>query len=76
MVLAIENEDFLLADKSPDFLCLSLDLYFDPDPLIHLDKMDSPQILLWRVGCLQFIGGNNLMAKRPFLIQAWMAFDS
>jgi hypothetical protein len=76
MILAIENDDFVPAKKSPDFLCLSLNLCFDPDPLIHLDKMDSPQILLWRVGCHQFIGGNDMKAKRPFLIQAWMAFDS
>ena len=67
MALATANDYFALAEKSVDFLCLSLDLYFDQDSLVDLDKIDSSQLLLLRIGCTQFISGNGLTAKRPFL---------
>ena len=67
MALATANDYFVLAEKAVDFLCLSLDLYFDQDSLVDLDKIDSSQLLLLRVGCMQFISGHGLTAKRPFL---------
>ena len=67
MELAIDNEYFMLAEKATDFLCFSRSLYYDQESLVDLDKIDSSQILLLRIGCVQFISGNGLTAKRPFL---------
>ncbi len=67
MELAIDNEYFMLAEKATDFLCLSRTLYFDQESLVDLDKIEDSELLLLRIGCVQFISGNGLTAKRPFL---------
>jgi hypothetical protein len=67
MELAIDNEYFMLAEKATDFLCLSRSLYLDQESLVDLDKIEDSELLLLRVGCVQFISGNGLTAKRPFL---------